>query len=321
MYNKELNFSLWADFIERDFIATKLRSLIDSGVVNGATSNPTIFKNAFSSSQAYKKDLLDLLHLSKKERYESLAIADIQQACDALMPLFDADDDGFVSLEVDPNLCDDTTATINEARRLYKSIDRANVMIKIPATKAGYEAMRVLSNEGICINATLIFKSDQALKCADALKNSTSKLNVLSIFVSRIDRILDEKLAQHKIEPSLSGIYNATKIYYEVEALGLKNTKVLFASTGVKGDALPPCYYIQKLLLPNTINTAPIETIDAFVEGGDKNLVDLAFPAMIDEYFALLAKININFDNILDELIADGLAQFKKSFQEIMEVL
>ncbi|MCK4737658.1 MAG: transaldolase, partial [Sulfurimonas sp.] len=144
MYIKDLKFSLWADFIERDYLDNEFKELINSGIINGATSNPAIFKNAILNSGAYKEQLASLESLTPKQKYEAVAIYDIQKAADILKPLYDADDDGYVSIEVDPYLCDDAEATVAEGKRLFKEINRKNVMIKVPATEAGYKAMAEL---------------------------------------------------------------------------------------------------------------------------------------------------------------------------------
>ncbi len=163
MYLKDEKFALWADFIERDYLDNAFKTLIENGIINGATSNPAIFKSAILTSPAYKRQLAELDGLGAKEKYEALAIFDIQKAADILRPLYDAGDDGYVSIEVDPMLCDDTAGTIEEGLRLHRTIDRPNVMIKVPATEAGYGAMTALVAEGIPVNATLIFSKEQAL--------------------------------------------------------------------------------------------------------------------------------------------------------------
>ena len=175
MVIEDLKFSLWADFIERDYLDKEFRELIDMGIINGATSNPAIFKSAILSSSAYKEQLATLGGLSAKEKYEAVAIFDIKKAADILRPLYDKGDDGYVSIEVDPFLCDDAAATIAEGKRLHVSINRPNVMIKVPATAAGYEAMEELVASGIAINATLIFSKEQALSCAKAFERGLSK--------------------------------------------------------------------------------------------------------------------------------------------------
>lgn len=326
MYLKEEKFALWADFIERDYLDNEFKTLIEKGIINGATSNPAIFKNAILTSPAYKRQLDELSGLDAKAKYEAVAFFDIQKAADILRPLFDADNDGYVSIEVDPMLCDDAEATIEEGRRLHKTIDRPNVMIKVPATEAGYVAMKALVGEGIAVNATLIFSKEQALSCAEAFEagqkeNSTSVDTVVSVFVSRIDRALDAELAEKGITPALAGNYNAAAIYNAIEAKALPRCRTLFASTGVKGDDLRPSYYVDELLAAHSVNTAPIDTIDAFVKGGDK-MVKLPIHAkIIDTHFQKIAEAGIDFDAVVAKQIDDGLDAFKEAFREILSEL
>lgn len=326
MYIKNLQFSLWADFIEREYLDTTFKDLINRGVINGATSNPTIFKNAILTSKAYQKQIASLSDLLPKEKYEAIAIFDIQKAADILYPLFEQKDDGYVSIEVDPFLCDDAKATVQEAKRLHALIGRDNVMIKVPATPAGYEAMEELVASSIAVNATLVFSKEQAVFCAYAFKRGLARAQidvdtVISVFVSRIDRVLDTLLKAKKLPCAVAGIYNASVIYETIEAMHVKGCKVLFASTGVKGDDLRPSYYIEKLLAFNSINTAPIKTIEAFTKHKnhspnlpiDKNITD--------KFFTDLQKNDIDFDAVLQELIKDGLVSFQSAFTQILENL
>jgi len=326
MYIKDLKFSLWADFIERDYLDNEFKDLINNGVINGATSNPAIFKNAILTSNAYKEQLSSLSSLSPKEKYEAVAIFDIQKAADILKSLYDKGDDGYVSIEVDPFLCDDAEATISEGKRLFAEIDRPNVMIKVPATDAGYIAMQELTSCGIPVNATLIFKKSQAISCAKAFKAGVTKNGgkvdtVISIFVSRVDRALDTKLAQNGVEVALSGIYNTADIYETIESMKVSGCRALFASTGVKDDSLPAHYYIEKLLAFNSVNTAPIDTIKAFKANGKNNAALPISSEIIIEHFDKIKNLGINFEAILDKQIADGLEQFKDAFKEILESL
>lgn len=326
MYIEDLKFSLWADFIERDYLDKEFKELIAKKIINGATSNPAIFKNAILSSDAYKEQLATLENLSAKEKYEAVAIFDISKAADILRPLYDKGDDGYVSIEVDPSLCDNTKATIAEGKRLFKTINRPNVMIKIPATSAGYEAMEELTSVGIPVNATLIFKKEQAISCANAFKRGTYKYNkkvdtVISVFVSRIDRALDVELASKNIEVALCGIYNSATIYSAIKQMDVAGCRVLFASTGVKGDGLNTDYYIEKLLAYNSVNTAPVETIMAFTTNTTTTQSLPIDKEVIEGHFAKVKEAGIDFDALLDEQIGDGLAAFKEAFQEIMESL
>ena len=321
----ESRFSLWVDFIERSFLDEEFKDLIAKGIINGATSNPAIFKNAILTSSAYKEQLSTLNDLSPKEKYEALAIFDIQKAADILRPLYDALDDGYVSIEVDPFLCDDTQATIAEGIRLHQTIGRPNVMIKVPATEAGYAAMEALASQGIAVNATLVFSVYQALKCAKAFEKaaavSTTVVDtVISVFVSRIDRAIDETLRAKGVKTGRMGILNAAEIYNEVQAFKVPKCRVLFASTGVKGDELPS-YYIDELLAFNSVNTAPIDTIKAYVQRAD-NLLKLPVPSqLIDAHRIHVAEAGVNMSQVIAEQISEGLEAFKIAFSEILSTL
>ena len=326
MYIEDLKFSLWADFIERDYLDKEFKELIKNKTINGATSNPAIFKNAILTSSAYKSQLSSLDGLTPKEKYEALAIYDISKAADILRPLYSSGDDGYVSIEVDPFFCDDAKATIAEGKRLFKSINRPNVMIKVPATTAGYEAMEELTSLGIPVNATLVFKKEQAISCANAFKRGTYKFakevdTVISIFVSRVDRAIDTKLSENGVEIALSGIYNTADIYAQIEQMNVKSCRALFASTGVKDDSLPAHYYIEKLLAYNSVNTAPIETIEAFVKNGRKVKALPIDSKLIKEHFLKVKNADINFEEVLDKQIKDGLEAFKNAFKDILESL
>ena len=325
MYIEDMKFSLWADFIERDYLDGEFKELISKKIINGATSNPAIFKNAILHSPAYKEQLQNL-NGSAKEKYEALAIYDIQKAADILKPLYDKGDDGYVSIEVDPNLCDDAQGTIEEGKRLFATIGKENVMIKVPATPAGYEAMEELSASSIPVNATLVFKKEQAIECAKAFAKGASRAektidSVISVFVSRIDRALDEKLKQNGIETGLTGIYNASLIYEAIEELQAPKCRTLFASTGVKGDSFPPHYYVEKLLAHNSVNTAPVDTIKAYVANGGKNKALPIDKEKINLHFDKIAKLGIELEKELDKQIADGLEAFKVAFKDILEAL
>ncbi len=277
-------FSLWCDFVENGFLDTDFVGLINSGKINGATSNPAIFKQAILNSPIYKDKIAKFkaLHFkaTAKEIYESLAIADIQKAADKLALNFCNKNDGFVSLEIDPRLHDNTALSLGEAKRLFTAINKPNVMMKIPATSASYEAMSVLMSEGISVNATLIFSLTQAKECFNALnsglkafrsKNATAlkggnlrePQGVISVFVSRFDRLLNARVK----DKNAVGVLNASLCYDFIKAQNEPSIRTLFASTGVKGDDLPKDYYINELLFDNAINTAPLDALNAFKGG------------------------------------------------------
>ncbi len=319
MFIKEANFSLWCDFLERDFLKSGFRELVDKKIVNGITTNPSIFQNAFKNSLAYKDDISKLRNKNPKEIYEALAIKDIQSSADILSDLYRKNDDGFVSIEIDPFLCDDSKESIKEATRLYAQIDRENVMIKVPATDAGFEVMEELISKDIHVNATLIFSLKQANNCLDAFERGFKRAkkepsSVISIFVSRFDRKLN-------LKESLVGIMNATKIYNSIEHRALKNVKALFASTGVKSGNLEKDYYIKELLYKNVINTAPLETIEAFLKNGNFQIKTPISDTKIDQFFDSLKKSKIDIEKVYDELLLEGLDAFKASFEDILKGL
>jgi len=326
MYIEDLKFSLWADFIERDYLDKGFKELIESKIINGATSNPAIFKNAILNSPAYKEQLSTLDGLSPKQKYEAVAIFDIKKAAEILKPLYDKGDDGYVSIEIDPFLCDDAEGSIAEGKRLYAEIARPNVMIKVPATTAGFVVMEELVANKIPVNATLIFTKDQAISCAKAFEAGSKRSGeavdtVISVFVSRVDRAIDEELAKKGVEVSLSGIYNSADIYNAIEDLNVEKCRTLFASTGVKGDSLAPQYYIENLLAYNSVNTAPIETIDAYVSMGLREKALPISEKVINEHFAKVKAAGIDMNDVYAKQISDGLSAFKDAFQDILENL
>jgi transaldolase len=321
---EKINFSLWCDFIERDFLEDNFIDLINSGLIQGATSNPDIFKNAISNSGAYGQQINMLQANEPKKIYEELAITDIKRAATILKPLHDTnDEDGFISFEVDPNICDDSMMTSQEGERLYKQINHENVMIKIPATESGYEAMRYLTSLGIAVNATLVFSPQQAIKCAQAL-NDGIKISgketkaVISVFVSRLDRLLDTQLVKNGFEKYKVGIVNASKCYHEIQKFENVNIRTLFASTGVKSDDLNLSYYIDNLIFPHSVNTAPLVAIKAWETDGIHHQAELLDEAKCDKYFNKLENKGIDIQSAYKELLKDGLSSFKVSFEELL---
>ncbi len=333
MVDDRLGFSLWADFIERDFISTKLREMIADGIVDGATSNPSIFANAITSSSAYKEQLKELEGKSAKQKYEALAIADIKAAAQELRVCYDRGYSGYVSIEVDPYLCNDAKGTVEEGVRLFKEIDEPNVMIKVPATEAGFVAMKELMSKGINVNATLIFSPEQALKAHKAMKEGIDAFvpysddgrieGVISIFVSRFDRKLDARLKELDLPTAKTGILNAAKIYNEIQALKEPAIKPLFASTGVKAEqGLPKDYYISELCAKNSINTAPIETIESYEASENKGKLALPIDdAIINTHFKVLEVAGIDINKVYEELMQEGLKAFEDAFSSMLSAI
>ena len=322
---EEINYSIWCDFIERDFLENRFQEIINDGTIKGATSNPAIFESSIKSSGAYKQQLLMLQANENKAIYEELAFTDIKRAAELLEPLYKKNNNnGFISIEVDPLLCDDASLTIEEGLRIHKSLHSDNVMIKIPATQAGYIAMRELTSRGIHVNATLVFSQEQAKMCAMALDEGIKASNkdikaVISVFVSRFDREIDSDLIIKGLPHSKLGIINATKCYHIVEKFENRNIRTLFASTGVKGNELSPSYYVDNLIYPNSINTAPLSTIEAWLEIGKKESSVVISEAECDTFLDLLDKNGFNVDKISNKLLNDGLEAFKISFKELLE--
>lgn len=324
---EDINFSLWCDFIEREFLENKFIELINDKVIQGATSNPAIFASSISTSLAYRQQLDMLQANSPKTIYEELALRDIKRAAILLQDQHkNAKEDGFISLEVDPTLCDDSSATIEEGIRLNTSIVEDNVMIKVPATPSGYIAMKELTSRGIHVNATLVFSPEQARLCANALNEGIKESNkdiqaVVSIFVSRFDRLCDKEFFEKDIPTSRLGIINAAKCYHEVNKFANLNIRTLFASTGVKDDKLSPTYYIDNLLYKNSVNTAPLNTIEDWLEEGRREESDIISENDCDKFFKLLASKGIKTEEIYEKLLNDGLESFKESFKELLEKL
>jgi len=324
---ENINYSLWCDFIERDFLENRFQEIINDEIIQGATSNPAIFESSISNSVAYKQQLDMLQANNAKTIYEELALKDIKRAAELLSALHKKDaDDGFISIEVDPLLCDDAQGTIDEGLRLYSSINADNVMIKVPATEAGYIAMRELTSKGIHVNATLIFSPEQAIKCAQALDEGIKDSNkdikaVVSVFVSRFDRMCDGEFITKSLETSKLGIINATKCYHEINKFGNTNIRTLFASTGVKGNELTPSYYIDGLIYPNSVNTAPLSTIEDWFKDGVKEETEIMSEEKCNEYFDLLKEKNVNMNKIYNDLLTQGLDAFKVSFKDLLSKL
>jgi len=330
MVNRDIGFSLWLDFVERDYLKNEFGSLIEKGIINGATSNPSIFANAITTSPAYKEQLTSLEGKSPKEKYEALAIEDIRTAARALRASYDAGNDGYISIEVDPLLSKDTQGTIEEGKRLFAAIGEPNVMVKVPATEAGYAAMRELLSNGISVNATLIFSPKQAQKCLKAMKKGLDEFEVsgggrceavISVFVSRFDRLLDDELAKEALDVSKTGIYNAAKIYNLIEANHTPSVRTLFASTGVKGDALAADYYMTELLAAHSVNTAPLATIESFMEANSPVAKLPIDDDILNGYFTKLDDNGFDMESIYAQLLDDGLSAFEQAFQEMLDTL
>ena len=328
----DISFSLWCDFIERDFLETDFKALIANDIIQGATSNPSIFQQAFNNP-VYVSQKESLKGKEPKEIYEELAKSDIQRAAELLLPIYEEDsNNGYVSLEVDPFLCDDTAATLEEGVRLFNLVNYPNVMIKIPATKAGFGAMEKLIAQGISVNATLVFSQKQTIDCMEAFKRGYDAFKadfgnkelkdypraVVSIFVSRFDRKCDAILSAKDVPSATLGIKNAQKLYQIIDNYELPAVRALFASTGVKSGNLTPSYYIEELYYSNVINTAPLNAIEKFAQIAEPQEAYLPSEEEFEEYFKMVEEAGVNLEEVSLELLEQGLSDFKMAFEKIL---
>ena len=355
-----LGQSLWLDYIRRDLIASgKLRRLIEEDGLRGMTSNPSIFEKAIADSHDYDEDIRAIAFSGKGAEtiYETLSQRDVQSAADEFRPLYDRTDgkDGYVSLEVNPHLAHETKGTIEEARRLWAALDRPNVLIKVPATANGLPAIQQLIGEGISVNVTLLFGLPRYAQVAEAyiaglearaaqgrpLKHLAS---VASFFVSRIDALVDpplEKLiAQGGKEADLakqvhgqvaiSSAKMAYQIYKEIfggerfrklAAQGARTQRLLWASTGTKNPDYSDVKYVEALIGADTVNTVPMETLDAYRLHGEPKArleEDVQEARLVLER---LTELGISIDNVTRQLEDEGVEKFNEPFDKLMETL
>lgn len=345
-----LGQSAWLDFIHRDLIDSgDLSRLVEQGL-RGMTSNPSIFDQAISKSTTYDESIRQWAGQgqSVQEIYERLAFSDIQRACDLLRPVYDRTDrlDGYVSLEVSPLLAHDTQGTIEQVRTYFGAVDRPNLMIKIPATREGIPAVERMLGEGININVTLMFSIEQLNQVAEAFLSGMEKFaskdgdishvgSVSSFFVSRVDSMIDPML-EAKGEQALLGklgIANARLAYHRfrelfggprwerLSARGARIQRVLWGSTSTKNPAYPDTMYVDELIGPDTVNTIPPETLQAFLDHGrverrvDRDL-DQARTSV-----SALAKAGIDLNSVTDRLLDEGVEKFERSFQNLLDSL
>ncbi len=354
----EFGQSVWLDYISRSLIATgKLQGMVDQGL-RGMTSNPTIFDKAISTSNDYDRKIQDLkkIHKSTFEIYDDLTVKDIQDAADIFKSVYQQTNgvDGFVSLEVNPKFAYKIKETIAEAKRLYKKVNRPNVMFKVPSTNEGFTAIEELLAEGISINITLIFSLQQYIKTAQAYikgierflqKNGDiSKVDsVASVFVSRIDTATDE-LIQGKVakegDPAVkseieslrgkAAVANSAVIYrtYKetffsekfkyLKEKGAHVQRLLWGSTSTKDPAYSDIKYVTELIGRHTVNTIPENTLYAFLDHG---VVEEALTCDTREAQKIiddLMSLGINIDDVCKRLLEDGVVAFEKSFNSLL---
>jgi transaldolase/glucose-6-phosphate isomerase len=352
--------SMWLDYIRRDLFTTgKLKAMIEEDGLRGMTSNPAIFEKAIADSSLYD----DILHslatqknLSATAKYEQIAIRDIRDAADQLRGVYEETNfrDGYVSLEVSPYLANKTQETIDEARRLWKTVQRENVMIKIPGTAEGLPAIRQAISEGININVTLLFAQEVYVKVAEAYVAGVEELaarggnlkkmaGVASFFISRIDTLIDSMLDQklkstsdpnqQALLKSLLGkvaIANGKLTYQRYQkifsgpnwdklaAKGAQTQRVLWASTSTKNPNYRDVMYVEELIGPDTVDTIPPATIDAFRQHGRVR------PSLTEDIPGAqktmddLAKAGISMKEVTDKLTVDGVKLFSDAFDKLL---
>ncbi len=327
-----------------------LQRLIDEDSIVGATSNPTIFQKAMAGGDAYEEQLREIdADAPIKDVYWTLAEQDIREACDLFRPVFDAGGgrDGYVSLEVDPGLAYDTLATFREAMRIHESVERPNLLVKIPATKPGLAAIEDVISKGRSVNVTLIFSLERYEHVAESYVRGLERLvaeggdpkkvaSVASFFVSRIDSEADKRLDALGGHDELKGklaIANARLAYQSYEQVfsgprweylagkGATPQRVLWASTSVKNPAYRDTMYVEELIGPDTVDTMPEETIRDFQDHGvprprlEAELEDAR--ELLDE----LADAGIDYEELTDTLEREGVEKFADSFDELLEAL
>ena len=343
---KALGQQIWLDNLSRSLVQSgELAEMLKQGVC-GVTSNPAIFQKAFAGDPLYADEVAALKqkNLTPKQRYETMAIADVQAACDVCLPEHESTGGktGFVSLEVAPELSQNAAGTVEEAKRLRAAINRKNVMIKVPTTDAGVEALEALVAEGISINLTLLFSRAQTLKAYAAYTRGIAKRVaaglpvdqihvVASFFISRVDSALDATLPDHlkgKIAIALAkAAYQDWEEYFSgaefapLAAKGANRVQLLWASTGVKNPAYPDTLYVDSLIGANTVDTVPDATLKAFIDHGTAKATLGEGAAEAKAQLAEAEKLGVDLEALATRLQEDGLKQFEEAFANLLSPL
>ena len=343
--------SIWLDYIRRDLIGSgELQRLIENDDLRGITSNPAIFEKAITDSHAYDTAIRDLAQQgnSAEAIYETLSQQDVQSAADAFRPLYDRTNgkDGYVSLEVNPHLAHNTDGTLQEARRLWAALNRPNVFIKIPATTAGLPAIQQLISEGINVNVTLLFGLPRYRQVAEAyIAGIEARLaqgepvqqvaSVASFFVSRIDALLDPLLEAPAAQAlrgqvAIASAKIAYQIYQEIfnsdhfgvlEAQGANVQRLLWASTSSKNPAFSDVKYVEALIGADTVNTLPMDTLNAYRDHGEPQARLEQSIAEAHQVLAQLPALGINLDQLTQQLEDEGVEKFNKPFDKLLTIL
>jgi transaldolase / glucose-6-phosphate isomerase len=351
---------VWLDFMSRRFIADgSLKRLIDEDGLAGATSNPSIFEKAIVGSRDYDAELIAAGDQANRALFERIAVEDIRNAADVLRPVYDATGhrDGYISIEVSPDLAMDTDATVEEARRLWRSIGRDNLMIKVPATTPGLAAIRRLTGDGINVNITLLFSQKVYEGVVEAYLGGLEDLvarggepgrvaSVASFFVSRIDTAVDkliearlgrttdaaERLALTGIRGKVA-IANAKLAYQRYKRLfagprwealrakGAQTQRLLWASTGTKNPEYSDVLYVEELIGPDTINTMPPATMDAFRDHGKPRAsLEEDLPGA-RQVMATLDRLGISIDAVTAKVLEDGVQIFADAMDKVLNAI
>ena len=343
---KALGQQIWLDNLSRSLVQSgELAEMLKQGVC-GVTSNPAIFQKAFAGDALYADEVAALKqqNLTPKQRYETMAVADVQAACDVCLSEHESTGGktGFVSLEVSPELSKDAAGTVAEAKRLHDAIGRKNVMIKVPATDAGIEALEQLVADGLSINLTLLFSRVQTLKAYAAYQRGIAKRLaaglpagavqvVASFFISRVDGALDTTLPEHLQGKTAIALAKAayqdwaqffgSTEFAALAGQGANRVQLLWASTGVKNPAYPDTLYVDSLIGADTVNTVPDATVKAFIDHGTaQNTLNQG----VEEAQALLAEVaalGIDVEALAVRLQEDGLKQFEEAFEKLLAPL
>lgn len=345
-----LGQSVWVDYLSREMIhGGELQRLIDQDAIVGATSNPTILQKAMAAGDAYDEQMRELAQqgLSAADCFWAMAQRDIADACDVFAPVWEAGHgrDGYVSLEVDPTLAYDTLATFREAIRLHHQVNRPNLMVKIPATKPGLAAVEDVIAKGRSVNVTLIFSLRRYAEVAESYIRGVERLvaeggdpapvaSVASFFVSRIDTETDDRLQKLGADSGLQGrlaVDNARLAYAHWEEVfkgprweylaskGARPQRLLWASTSTKNPQYPDTLYVDELIGPDTVNTMPQETIEAYQDHGAPKPTLREGLAQARSLLQQLASAGIDYEDVTDTLEREGVKKFADSFAELLQ--
>lgn len=349
----QLGQSVWLDFIQRSLIQSgDLLDYVEQGIT-GITSNPSTFGKAISQGSEYDAQIEELTQDGKSapEIYEALTVEDARLAAEVLRPVFEEKEyrDGFFSLEVNPHLAHDRQGTVNEAHRLFGLVAAPNLMVKVPATEEGYQAIQSLTEDGLNINITLIFSLGQYERVVEAYLSGLERrlangygvghvASVASFFVSRVDSVVDELLDQHDDPAAQSlkgkiGIANAKMAYQRFKEIftserwrhlaerGAHVQRILYGSTGTKNPDYSDVLYVERLIGVDTINTIPVETLDAFLDHGE---AALTLEEGLEEARAQLdqlAELGVDLETVGQELLENGIQKFIEPYDSVLDTI